>query len=327
MLRSMIAPLVALSMLAAACGSPGSGAEPERRPDAPRIVATTPVLGDLVDGWPIQDGDLLVLMSDGQDPHGYQPSAQDVQALHQADLVVANGLGLEAGLEGILRSVEAEGGTVLRLGEHADPLPYGGDGHDDEDDDHGDEDDDHAGEGSLDPHFWLDPIRVAQALPALQAALVEIGYFPEDQASVAGEFQAEGLREVADQLDRTLAVVPDRCRVLVTNHDALGYFADRFDFEVVGTVLPGSSTEAEPSAKELAALVDVIRDRGVPAIFVEATEAKDVAEAVASEVGDVRVVEVRVTPAQYDPAKAGRAWLAITLQELAEAVAGALADC
>lgn len=324
MRRASIALLVILALFATACGSADEGVRPQRPADAPRIVATTPVLGDLVDHWPLADGDLLVLMSDGQDPHGYQPSAQDVQALHQADLVIANGLGLEAGLEGVLASVEAEGGVVLRLGEHADPMPYSGDHDHDDEDGHEDEDE---GDGSLDPHFWLDPLRVAEALPVLEAALVEIGMFPEDQARVAGDHQRESLESLAKQVQATLAVVPEQCRVLVTNHDALGYFADRFGFEIVGTVLPGSSTEAEPSAKDLAALVEVIRDRGVPAIFVETTEARDVAEAVASEVGDVRVVEVRVTPAQYDPAQPGQAWLAITLQELAEAVAVNMRDC
>ena len=89
-----------------------------------------------------------------------------------------------------------------------------------------------------------------------------------------------------------VAVVPDERRLLVTNHDAFGYFADRYDFEILGAIIPGGTTLAAASARDLAELASAIGELGVPAVFAETTTSSQLAETLASEVGDVAVVEL-----------------------------------
>ena len=91
-------------------------------------------------------------------------------------------------------------------------------------------------------------------------------------------------------MDDVLAALPADRRVLVTDHEVFGYFADRFDFDVVGTVIPSTTTDAAPSASDLDALAEIIRDAGVPAIFTESGHSDELADALADEVGDVEVV-------------------------------------
>ena len=265
------------------------------------------------------DATVTVLLPRGADPHDYQPSSREAARIYEADLVVSNGLDLEEGLEDVLEEAVAEGVNVLAAGDHVDPLPFSfseamdeGDHEDDGHDDDGDhEDDGHDEEGhdeeghdeeghdeeghehSLDPHFWLDPIRVQSAAEAIANELAAIN--PTiDWEGRAAAFAAR-LDDTDAEVRSILEVVPSSRRLLVTNHDALGYFAARYGFQVVGTVIPGGATLAEPSSAELAALVERIRETGTPAIFAEATEPQALAEAIATEAGaDVAVVVLDV---------------------------------
>lgn len=324
------ASVAVVALLGVACGS--AAPDPGGGPDAEvgfRVVATTDVVREVVAAVLGDRGEVELLVEPGIDPHQFQPSAQQVEALRGADLVVAVGLGLEAGLADVLAAAEQDGVPVVSLAPQLDPLPFsGGHGHDhadegaeprDHDDDH---DDGHEADGvdldeaQLDPHVWLDPVRWSGAPIVVARALREAGA-PEPEggwdrrgADVAADIAAQEatVRAVLD-------VVPERCRLLVTNHDALGYLAARFDFEVVGTVLPGASSEADPSAREFAALVEVVREAGVPAIFSDQSGSSRLAEALAAEVGDVEVV------ALVGDAVAGG------LLDSAERIAAALSAC
>ncbi|MDE0351890.1 MAG: metal ABC transporter substrate-binding protein, partial [bacterium] len=165
-----------------------------------------------------------------------------------------------------------------------------------EDDDHADEEDDHAHEEDgghvhtgADPHFWLDPLRVAKAALLIAEALTEID--PSGDWMSRAEAYAATLTELDAEIQDILAPIPHENRVLITNHDSLGYFADRYEFEVIGVVIPGGSTLADPSSAELAALVEEIVEEGVKVIFAETIDSTALAEAVAAEAGtDVAVV-------------------------------------
>jgi zinc/manganese transport system substrate-binding protein len=266
--------VVLVSLGLGACGDAAGG-------DELRVVATTTILGDVARNVVDGDATVEVLLPVGVDPHDYRPSSQQVVAIAEADLVIANGLGLEEGLGDVLENAERDGATVLSIAESVDPLPfaYAHDHDEDEVDPDGD------------PHVWLDPIRVAAAVRLIAQAMSSVDP-TVDWASRADVYAGE-LLDVDEQIREILSVVPDERRKLVTNHAALGYFADRYGFDVIGTVIPGGATLAEPSSAELAALVATIEEEDVPAIFAETTDPAVLAKAVAAEVGSgVEVVEL-----------------------------------
>ena len=266
-IRSALALAVLLAV--SACGSTPAGE------GKPLVVVSTTVLGDLVAAVAGDDAGVEVLMPIGVDPHDFQPSAQQIGRIAAADLVVLNGLGLEERLAAAIDGAVGSGVTILEVAPAVDPLPWSAD-------DSG---------GSLDPHVWLDPVRMADAAGLVASALAAID--PAGDYLARGAAYAATLRDVDREIEQILADIPAAERLLVTNHAAFAYFAARYRFEVVGVVIPGGSTLAEPSSAQLAALVAVIRDRGVPAIFAETTQPTDLAAAIAAEAGtDVAVVQL-----------------------------------
>lgn len=251
----------------------------------PLVVATTSIWGDVVEQIVGDDADVEVLIPRGADAHDYEPAPRQVALLHEADLVVANGLGLEQGLMAVLDTAASDGANILEVAPLLDPIPFA---HHDHEDEHGpDEDHDH----DHDPHVWLDLVRMAKAVDHIAEHLDKV----DDSVDWAGraESYSQQLIEADGEAARILDVVEAGGRRLVTNHEALGYFADRYDFELIGVVIPGGSTLAEPSASELAALVEEMRHEGVDTIFAETTSSTRLAEAVAEEAGEeVAVVEL-----------------------------------
>ncbi len=177
--------------------------------------------------------------------------------------------------------------------EHADEDEHD---HDDEhsDEEHADDDGhdhDHAHDGA-DPHFWQDPARMAVAADGIADFLVDTveGIDADAVSSAAADYVTE-LEALDGEVAEILSGVGDR--VLITNHDAFGYFADRYDFEVAGTVIPSGSTTDGASAQQLAELAELMQDEGVTAVFAETTVSNDLADALASEIGgDVAVVDL-----------------------------------
>jgi zinc/manganese transport system substrate-binding protein len=255
--------------------------------------------------------ELDVMIPPGVDPHDFAPSAQQVAAISSADLVIANGLGLEEGLEDVLAQAESEGITVIRAGEQVDPLPLRGAVAEPENEE---------GHGGFDPHFWQDPIRMKKAVEVLTTALVTAGV--PDATDNAIDYQTDLDATYAD-IVAILDPIPSDRRVLVTNHDAFGYFADRYEFEVIGTIIPGGSTLAEPSSAEIAELVETIVTHDVPAIFVENIGSEGLAGILAEETGtDVKIVQL-TSDALGEPGSATGTYLDMLLYN-ATAIAGAL---
>jgi len=260
----------------------------EDGPEPLSVVVTTEVLGSVVDQLAGDLADVTVLMSGGVDPHSWQPSARDSQGIFEADLIVANGLDLEEGLASVLEQAEADGVPVFRAADHvqlrasagAEPDPQSAA-----------ENEDEAGHEHAvgDPHFWLDPLAMRDVVVALAPILVEAGVELGDR----GETFAVALEALDTELAATLAAVPAELRRLVTGHGALGYFADRYGFEIVGTVVPGLSSADEPSAREIAALIEDINASGATAVFTDVGTPQPVARAVADETG-ARIVELQV---------------------------------
>lgn len=292
-LRLILAFFGAILLVAVAvgCGADDDGAVG----GGPRVAATTTIWADVVANVACDGAaDVFSLIPPGGDPHTFEPSLADRGRLDAAALVVSNGLGLEAGLADTLDAVAAEGTPVFVMTDLVDTLPFGDDHEGQVDgDDHDGEvesvDDDHGHEGD-DPHVWHDPTRVVEALPALAEALVAAGADADAVAECLDSYTA-ALEAVDAEVAATLAAVPDRRRVLVTSHEAFAYLADRYGFEVVGTVL-GSSTLAETNPAALEALAEVVEETGVPAVFAETQHSTADLEALADRVGGVSVVEL-----------------------------------
>lgn len=254
----LAAGAAAAGLLLASCG--GGGA-PDGRP---LVVASTTILGDVAASVAGTEGRVEVLMPVGADPHDFELSAAKAALLAEADLVVWVGGSLETPLAAAVGQAAAAGTPVLELLPVVDPLPADG--------------------REPDPHFWFDPLRMATAVVAIGDALAATGVgggWEERAAAYATE-----LASLDTEIAGILAAVPPERRVLVTNHDSLSYLADRYGFEVAGTVIPGTSSLAEPSSAQLAELVATVRARKVPAIFAETTNPTSLAESLAAEVGD-----------------------------------------
>lgn len=236
----------------------------------PSVVVTTTIIGDVVRNVVGADATIEVLVPTGADPHDYQASSRQVAGINRADLVVANGLGLEEALVDVLQAAKKDGANILEIAPLLDPIPLG---------------------NSLDPHVWLDPKRMADAARLIAEEMTRV------DASIDWSSRAEAYAIELDithrEIESILEAVHGDSRNLVTDHDALGYFAAVYGFEVVGTVIPGGSTLGAPSSDELAKLVRLIEMEGVVAIFAGTTESSAVASAVAAEVGhEVVVVEL-----------------------------------
>jgi len=285
--RAALAALAALLVLLplAACGGDGAGDAGDR----PRVVVTTAVLGALVRDLVGEDAQVEVLMPEGADPHDFQPSARDAGRLRDADLVVVNGLGLEAGLDDAVDRAREDGAAVFTATDHVALRPAGG-GEAHAEEEHADEEE-HAGEeehGDEDPHVWLDPVAMSGVVAALGPELARRTGLDTGPRTAALRGRLAALD--ADLRARAATVPPGR-RVLITGHDSMGYFAARYGFRLAGAIVPSLSSQAEPSARRLAELVEVIRAAGVPTIFTELGTPAPVARSVADEAG-VAVVEL-----------------------------------
>lgn len=288
---------VPLTMLLAACGShsdepvalepPETTTSQEGR--SVTVVTSTNILGDLAQSLIAcaGDGSVTVLMPAGTDPHDFTPSSAQVADVVNADLVITNGLGLESGLDSALDGAIADGARVYAVAPWLEPIAFS-DGH--KDDDH---DDDH-GHGSLDPHVWFDMQRMATAATLMAT---ELGVVTGEEATfeTCGQQLSGEIVSAEAEVRAALESVPANQRVLVTDHEALGYLADQYGYEIAGTVIPAGTTLADPSSQDLANLASVMRDEGVNVIFANVAEPTKLADAVAAEVGaDVRVVPIFV---------------------------------
>jgi zinc/manganese transport system substrate-binding protein len=262
--------------------------------DRPLVVVTTNILGDVVENVVGDQAEVMVLMRPNADPHSFEISAQDAARILDADLLVANGLGLEEGLQQHLDSASSAGVPILTAGDVIEVLNYSSG------DTEGGTDGDTEGaaetdaDGAADPHFWTDPDRMVDVVAALSDAVNN--HVPDvDSAQIDANADAYigELGGLAVEMTDAFAAIPAERRNLVTNHHVFGYLADRFDFTVIGTVIPGGTTLAAPSASDLRELTEAIETATVPTIFAESSQPDRLVQVLANEAGiDVAVVEL-----------------------------------
>lgn len=239
-----------------------------------RVVATTSIIGDVVaqvGGDAIQ---LTTLIGAGQDAHSYQPGAQDLTAVANADIIFINGWDLE---ENLIENLENIGQDVPIVPISAGITPITSS----EEDHHG-----------ADPHVWLDIENVAQWVTNVETVLIALDPANKavyEQRATAYRMELAELRAFADA---QMKAVPPENRFLVTNHDSLSYFAAAYDFNVIGTVIPSVSTLSEPSANDLADLLWKMQAHQVCTIFTETAVSDKLAQTVAAELDSCSQIEV-----------------------------------
>ena len=255
--------LVCLVALLPTCSS----SEPETSA-RPNIVVTYSVLGSVVSELVGDRATVTVLIPDGQDPHDYQPSARDIETINNADIVVSNGLDFEEGLEDVLASAIENGISVYMIGENITVR--------ESDEDHAEEDG-HA-HGAGDPHLWLSPLSFTEALPSLADAINSATGLSIDETTALDQ-----LTQLDDEITDVIGGISS-C-VMVSGHDEMGYFADRYGCTVIGAIIPSFSTTSEATAKQIADLKVLATSNNVKAVFTGLGTPSEVSEQLASELG------------------------------------------
>jgi zinc/manganese transport system substrate-binding protein len=284
--------LLALAGAALVASGCGDGSDDRSEADGPRVVVTTTVLGDLARSVGGAHADVHELLQPNSDPHDYEPRPDDVIATADADVVLTSGLGLDDWMADV---AEQSGGDapVVEVGEHVPVVREGGEAHTHDEHaagEHGEDDHDaeeHAGHdhGDVDPHWWHDPRNAEAAVLAIRDALTRAN--PGARAAYARNATAymRRLRALDAAIRGCVAAIAPARRTLVTDHDAFGYFADRYDLDVVGTVIPSLTTQAQPSAGDLAELARTIERERVATVFSARSVNAKLAEAIARETG------------------------------------------
>ncbi len=233
------------------------------------VVVSYSILDDLVQNIGGDHIDLTVLVGAGGDIHSYEPVPQDSVALGNADLLFENGLGLETWLDDLY---SASGSTALRVvvseGVTAGMITVG----------------DEAGE--TDPHIWQNVDNFVHVAEIVRDTLSTADPANAFAYQLNANSYMQQLLDVDTYIIEQVQMLPADQRKLVTNHDAFGYFASRYGFEIVGTALGSVSTEgAEPSAADIAALIGTIQTTGARAIFPENIENASLVDQLANEAG------------------------------------------
>jgi zinc/manganese transport system substrate-binding protein len=280
--------LVVLAVALAGCGTSESAGSADGKL---RVVATTTHLGDFAREVGDDRVSVHTMLGSGTDPPDYEPRPSDARAVAEADVVLQSGGDLDAWLGDV---IEAAGGDAPRLTlldeVRAIEGGHGAEAHAGEDEQ---ADEEHAGEAERDPHWWQDPRNAAVAIERIGAT------FADADAAGASDYRSAA-RRYAGEIERADTAIA-RCmdgidvdrRKLVTNHDAFGYFARRYDIEVLGSIVPALSSSAQPSAGDVRRLVAAIKRERVTTIFPESALNVRLERAVARDAG------VEVGPALY----------------------------
>lgn len=262
------AALLCGALAAAVLVACSDASEPQR----PDVVATTSVVGALaraVTGDAVAVG---TIVGPGVDPHEYEASAADATKIGNAKLVLRNGIGIDAGLDKVIAgsgqraTVTVTDGIKLRKGENED------------------------GQFEDDPHVWHDPTNAKTMVDNIAQALSAA--YPDKASTFAkNATEYKSKLDAADAEVRTLIdSIPLANRTIITNHDALGYFIDRYGLTYVGAVIPGLSTAAEPSVQDIAHLQQLIKKENVKAIFAESSVDPKIAKEIAKDT-NIKIVD------------------------------------
>jgi ABC-type Zn uptake system ZnuABC Zn-binding protein ZnuA len=252
--------LVLTGVVAAGCGD-GSGSDSGRI----TVVATTTEVADLVQNVGGDRVDVDSILTSGADPHDYEPRPSDAAALAKAAVVFKSGGDVDAWLDGLLSAAGGDA-EVVELIDSVKTIKRPRD-------------------AEPDPHWWENPRNAILAVAAIRDALIDADPEGRKRYTARAAAYTRELERLDEQIAGCIERVPLPKRRIVTTHDALGPYADRYGIEVIGTVIPSLSTQAQPSAKDVSELADRIRDEGVETLFPEAGGGARLEQALARETG------------------------------------------
>ena len=276
-LKSTLTTFFLIALLLSSCQvKPES---PSGNPGNLRVLAIESFLADIAQNVAGERLGIETLLPTGLDPHAYEATPKDLVKIAESQVLIINGAGFEEWLQPTLDStggerqiIEAAAGlesrrlTAAEAGEH--------------------------GHGAGDPHFWLDPNNVVQYVENLRDGLSQADPAGSQVYAANAEAYIARLKELDAWIVEQVAQIPPERRILVTNHESFGYFADRYGFQIAGSILPSFSTGASPSAQELAQLVEHIRELHAQAIFLETGANPQLAQQIAEETGIQVITEL-----------------------------------
>jgi ABC-type Zn uptake system ZnuABC Zn-binding protein ZnuA len=273
--------LIAILLLVG-CSQPGQGQRDLKAAvgEKPRVVATTTIVGDVVHSIAGDWVDLHILIPPGVDEHSFQYTPEDVARVADADIVFMNGAGLETFMQPLIENagrhakvISVSDGVALAQASNSQEAAQAGQ--------------QSSTEG--DPHVWMDPNNTLIWTKNITAALIEVDpQHTADYQANAAKYQQD-LTELDRWILQQVAQIPEANRQLVTDHEIFTYFANRYGFKQVGALIPSYSTEAEPTARELADIEDAIHQFDVKAIFAGNTVNPELSKRVAKDTGVILV--------------------------------------
>jgi ABC-type Zn uptake system ZnuABC Zn-binding protein ZnuA len=241
-----------------------------------KVVASTTIIGDVVNMVGGDQIDMTVLLPVDADPHSFSPAPKVVAEIETADVVFINGFGLEEALEDLIYTTAEE--KVVSISEGIDPIDFN-----DANEESG-EGNEHE-HGNIDPHVWMNPLNVKIWAMNITDTLSRIDPSNSEIYSANARNYQSKIDHLHTWILDQVASIPLENRVLITDHDTLSYFAALYDFEIIGVILPGGGTLAEPSAQDIARLEDIIEEHNVPAIFIGTTVNTQLADRISRDTG------------------------------------------
>ncbi|MCL0043374.1 metal ABC transporter substrate-binding protein [Dehalococcoidia bacterium] len=262
------------------------------------IVTSSNIVGDWIKAIGQDHVSVSSLFPPGADPHTYTSGPQDVAKITDASLIFTVGAEFESpALQKLfVNAVNANTAQVIELGKSVDLLEYDDKENHDDHDDHECDEDDHSGQGhgEFDPHYWVDPVIAENLIKEISHTLIEFSpEHREDYERNAENYLLE-LRQLHTWINDQVKQIPEGQAVLITAHDSLQYFANRYGFEVLGAVIPDFSTEEEVTPADIKEIIEIIEEHAVPAIFADVNENSSVARMISQETGATFVGNLHV---------------------------------
>ena len=257
--NSIIGLITLAALFLTSCGS-----APKSNDNTLRVLASTTVLADITQNIAGDRAQVESLLPIGADPHSYQAAPADVAKISESDLLILNGLEYEHFIETLLQNAGKEK-MIVEATTGLSPRKDAGNEH------------------GVDPHMWLDPTLVVTYVENIRDGLIEVDPEGAETYKANADAYIAQLKDLNVWIEGQVNTIPAERRLLVTNHEAVGYFAERYGFEAAGSVIPSFSSNAAPSAQEMASLIDEIKKLNAPAIFLDTADNDTLAQQIADE--------------------------------------------